>query len=419
MSRRESDRQVPARWYRVNTDTAGSVSVDLVDGSLDSVVVIDGKVSGRNVVVSTRAVLVEVDGHGFLRGGPTPALELRDGTLCFDPSKGGTRTRENRRASGAFNEIVAEANRFGMVNAYVHTERAMTVANQLIGEAGGTTLPPVGVVVGAHFGSRLPGFAEGDGDRRSGELRPLSGGHYRLSTRTTGVPELLPVEPTGEIHLGCSRYRKPYAGYQSYLRNAAHNPAIIYHEVGHHLCRHTADFRLNAERPPNEQRNGKTGIEEGICDYFAAALLGSGRPYGWYRADRGTRRDPDLSRHLSDLATHHDAHGEGAVWAATWWRARSQLVASELLASPGDHDRCLVQALLHIGTIAGPGDRSRRRRERRRSRRRTMIRAYLDAVRDAGGRNAAAMAEQVLEHAGLLDAILEPTVSGPREASSC
>ena len=44
------------------------------------------------------------------------------------------------------------------------------------------------------------------------------------------------------------------------------------------------------------QRNGKTGPEEGICDYFAASLLGTGRPYGWYRPARGRRRDPDAER---------------------------------------------------------------------------------------------------------------------------
>ena len=410
---------VPARWYQVSSDAAGEVKVDLVDGLLSSVDLVDGTLAGQNVLVSTRAVLVDRESDGRLRGRPTPPLELRDGCLCFDPSKGGIRTRENRRALGAFNGIITEANRFGMINAYVHAERAMSAANRLIREAAGTEAPPLRVVVGAHSGSRLPGYGEGDGDRRSGELRPLSGGHYRLSTRTTGVPELAPVAPTGEIHLGCSRYRKPYAGYESYLRNAAHNPAIIYHEVGHHLCRHTADFRLNAERRPDEQRNGKIGIEEGICDYFAAALLGSGRPYGWYRADRGWRRDPDLSRHVSDLAPDHDSHSEGAVWAAAWWQARSQLVALGLLGSAVDHDRCLIAALLTVGATGTAGQGSRRRRERRRSRRSTMVRAYVEAVRDTGGARAAGEAEQVLEEAGLLSEPASQTVATVPEVAPC
>src|SRR5204863_2291405 len=144
-----------------------------------------------------------------------------------------------------------------------HARRAALTANQLLVEIGAGPLPQLEVVVGAHFGSKLPGYGEGDGDFRTGGLRPLSGGHYRLSARTTGVPEPIPVSPSGEIHLGPCRYRKPFAGWVSYLRNAAHNPAIVYHEFGHHLCRHTADFRLNAERRPRNQRNGKVGVEEG------------------------------------------------------------------------------------------------------------------------------------------------------------
>ena len=49
-------------------------------------------------------------------------------------------------------------------------------------------------------------------------MRPLSGGHYRLSQRTTGVPEPEPVAPNGEIHLGPGRLRKPFLGNPSYLR---------------------------------------------------------------------------------------------------------------------------------------------------------------------------------------------------------
>ena len=414
------DTCVPARWYRIDADTDGRIRVDLVDGVLRSVEIVGGTLAGQNVSVTTRAVLVDRDPEDSLSGLPAPALELRDGALCFDPSKGGIRTRENRRARGAFNGLVAEANRFGMVNAYVHAERAMSTANRLIGEAGGVALPPLGVVVGAHFGSRLPGYGEGDGDRRSGELRPLSGGHYRLSTRTTGVPELEPVSPTGEVHLGCSRYRKPYAGQESYLRNAAHNPAIIYHEVAHHLCRHTADFRLNAERKPDEQRNGKTGIEEGVCDYFAAALLGSGRPYGWYRADRGARRDPDLSRHVSDLGPSHDAHSEGAVWAAAWWRARSQLVERGILETPVDHDRVLIRALLEVGTTGNANRHSRRRRERRRGRGSTMVRTYINALSEVAGRPGTEIAERILEDAGLGLASSPPeAVTTPPEVAPC
>ena len=156
-------------------------------------------------------------------------------------------------------------------------------------------------------------------------------------------------------HILEARLSQPFAGQEGYLRSAAHNPATIYHELGHHLCRHTADFRLNAERAPAEQRNGKIGADEGVCDYLTASFLGTGRPYGWYRAERGERRDPDAWREL-DLApddahedisedahediqehAHDDVHDEGARWAALWWRCRRRLLEGGL-ASGVDHE---------------------------------------------------------------------------------
>jgi hypothetical protein len=397
-------RGVPACAYRVEVDAAGRVDVVPVVERVE-VEVHDGALVGTDVRVTTRAVLVEVADDGTLHGRATEPIALRDGALCFDPSRGGFRTRENRRACGAFNHLVEEADRFGMVNAFVHTRRALDRLGALLGDLGAPRLPPLHVVVGAHSGSRLPGFACGDGDRRDGTLRPLSGGHYRVSRRTTGVPEPEAVDPCGEVHLGPSRYRKPYAGAQAYLRNAAHNPAIVYHEIGHHLCRHTADFRLNAERRPERQRNGKTGIEEGIADYVAAVLLGSGRPYGWYRADRGRRRDLEMRRHASTHGAEASAHAGGATGAAAWWRCRGEIVGNGGFASPADHDRVLLEALVAVGSVAGGGKRrTRGERARVRGAPETMIAAYLDAVTARGGAGARDVAADVLDGHGLLAA---------------
>jgi hypothetical protein len=394
---------VRARFYRVDVDRYGHVSVELAEQALANVEVDDGSLLGPAGRVSSRAVIVDINEAGELVGRPTAALGLRGGTLCFDPSQGGVRTRENRRARGAFNAIVSEANRFGMVNTLVHVTAAADRLNGLLRDVGGPILPPVHAVVGAHFGSRLPGYGCGDGDRRLGELRPMSGGHYRLSTRTTGVPEPVSVDPIGEIHLGPSRYRKPYAGWPSYLRNAAHNPAIIYHEFGHHLCRHTADFRLNAQRRPDHQRNGKTGVEEGVCDYFAAALLGSGRPYGWYRADRGRRRDPETSMVTADEETRDTPHAEGAKWARAWWQCRSELVARGLLNCGFEHDRALVRALLGVSEIGRHGKRrTLRQREAVRCSADAMHGAYISAMHELAGPAAASKAAAILDEHDLL-----------------
>ena len=390
------------RFYGVDVSRDGEVRLRLLDDAIGEVEVIDGCLVGDEVRVSTRAVLVEVTADGSLRGRETEPIETHHGTLCFDPSDGGIRPRENRRACGAFNRIVSEANYFGMVNAFVHTRRAAITLNSLLSDVGCSKLPRLEVVTGAHSGSNLPGYACGDGDRRARELRPLSGGHYRLSTRTSGVPEPLPVSPAGEVHLGPSRYRKPFAGSAAYLRNAAHNPAIVYHEFGHHLCRHTADFRLNAERAGDKQRNGKTGIEEGVSDYFAAALLGSGRPYGWYRADRGRRRDPELHRHASFPDDGGDAHGIGAIWASAWWRCRLDVVAAGLLRSEAAHDRVMMQSLVAVGEVGRGGKRSTRaRRESTRSSAETMRAAYLWALRSEAGAGAADLGASILAAYGL------------------
>jgi hypothetical protein len=394
-----------ARWYQVNLDEEGDVALTLVEQPLADIAIVDGVLEGQHVWVSTSAVLVADDPEGGLQGRATDPLATRDGTVCFDPSKGGMRTRENRRARGAFNELVAEANRFGMVNAYAHTDAAARYVNRLLSDLGAPSLPKVGVVVGAHFGSWLPGYGQGDGDLRSGKLRPMSGGHYRLSTRTTVVPEPGPISPTGEIHLGPSRYRKPFAGWPAYLRNAAHNPAIVYHEFGHHVCRHTADFRCNAERAPYKQRNGKPGVEEGICDYLAASLLGSGRPYGWYRADRGSRRDVEELRHAVDADDGADAHAVGAAWAAAFWQCRVSLLEAEVIGSPEDHDRALVQALLGVGETGRQANvKGRRRCEVRKCEPATLVGRYLDALADAAGARGAGIAEALFERVGLLDA---------------
>jgi hypothetical protein len=355
----------------------GVVRLRLVRGPLPELEVVSGELTGAQVRVSARAVLVEAGPDGELVGRAMPALAAGGSRLCFDPARGGVRTRDNRMARGAHNDAVEQATGFGMVNAFLHSTRITEYFNRLLAELGAPMLPELRVVVAAHSGSRLPGFAQGDGDYRSGRMRPLAGGHYRLSQRTTGVPEPLPVVPTGEVHLGPGRLSQQFAGQDGYLRSAAHNPATIYHELGHHLCRHTADFRLNAERAPAEQRNGKIGADEGVCDYLTASFLGTGRPYGWYRAERGERRDPDAWREL-DVAPedaheairedaheyihereHGDVHDVGARWAALWWRCRRRLLDGGM-ASGADHDRVVVAALLAVGQVgrqAGHGVR--------------------------------------------------------------
>lgn len=371
------------RFYEIELLPPDHVRLDLREGPVPDVEVEVGAglLRGRDVTVHSRGVLV-FEECSSLRGVECVPLARGGGSLSFDPRRGGVRTRENRLARGAFNADVTEATGFGMVNAFVHASRAAAGLTALLADLGVGPLPHLPVVVSAHCGSRLEGFAHADGDLRSGRMRPFSGGHYRLSQRTTGVPEPEPVAATGEVHLGPGRLRQSFAGQDDYLRAAAHNPATIYHEYGHHLCRHTADFRANSLRRPDEQRNGKPGVEEGICDYFAASFLGTGRPYGWYRARRGERRDPEQWQEVDDDA-FGDAHLQGARWAAMWWQCRQLLVRAELMA-PRDHDRVLVATLLGVGGPAA-GRSPRREISALRTSTSTVVEAYMTALRAASG----------------------------------
>lgn len=377
------------RFYEVRCAT-GTVDLRHREGPLPQLAVMDGMLVGEQVQVSNRGVCVDQAAEPLI-GVPVPEIQSQRGKLLFDPSAGGMRTRENRLAGGAWNQSITEATHFGMVNAFVHATRAVRHVNGLLLDLGHPVLPVLPVVVSAHSGSRLAGFSQADGDFRSGRMRPLAGGHYRLSQRTTGVPEPVAVRATGEVHLGPGRLRQRFAGHPSYLRAASHNPATIYHEVGHHVVRHTADFRLNAERKSDEQHNGKPGVEEGWCDYLAAALLGTGRPYGWYRAQRGVRRDP-ASWSMSEREQPDDpsdVYAVGARWAALWWRCRERLAGAQLLDACG-HDRVLLGSLLALGEEAGPGrgHGARAARERHRGSTPVIIEHYLAALRQHTGASA-------------------------------
>jgi hypothetical protein len=154
----------------------GVVRLRLARGPLPELEVVSDELIGAHVRVSARAVLVEAGPDGELVGRPMPALGAGGSRLCFDPARGGVRTRDNRIARGAHNDAVEQATRFGMVNAFLHSTRIAEYFNRLLAELGAPILPELRVVVAAHSGSRLPGFAQGDGDYRSGRMRPLAGG---------------------------------------------------------------------------------------------------------------------------------------------------------------------------------------------------------------------------------------------------
>jgi hypothetical protein len=264
------------------------------------------------------------------------------GSLVCDPAGGGG------RLVGA--SAARSARAFGVVNTGFHVQRAL----QWWGRVLGRRLPPLVVRIGMH-GPRW------------------GGGHYRLpGGGAQADPEA--VTPTGEIHLGSGAgfVNTPPSGRGGggrYFHAPAHNTAIIYHEVGHHVCRHTADFRLNRLRPAWGQTNKKTALDEGTADVLTAVLLDDADIYGWHRGmiapgePRRRRLDPRWTMAHFQGGPGRDPHTDGTVWASACWSARRRIIESG--TDPARFDTLLLRGLDLVGHDTGDGlteDSLRRRR---------------------------------------------------------
>ncbi|WP_169736788.1 hypothetical protein [Pseudonocardia spinosispora] len=245
-------------------------------------------------------------------------VALLDGDLSFGPASGGG------PVGGPEHDRVARA--FGLVNVAFHTQRALRRMSSLLGHP----LPHLLVRIGMH-----------ESPRRWG------GGHYRVAARSYDPPEPGPVRPTGEVHLGGGSGFLLTPGGEPYFAAPSHNLAIIYHEIGHHVCRHTADFRLNGLRPAGQQTNKKIALDEGTCDVLTAIMLDKPDIYGWHRNtvpawDRRRRAlDPRWTM-ASFQGGRTDPHGDGTVWASACWTAREHVAAE-------GHDRDRFDRMLLRG----------------------------------------------------------------------
>jgi len=137
---------------------------------------------------------------------------------------------------------------------------------------------------------------------------PVRGGHYRLPSLRYNLREFDPVASEGEIHLGPGWHLLTHGALfdvagTCYRHNAAHNAGVIYHEYGHHVSRHTADFRANALAPAELQSNLKTALDEGYCDYWTATMLDVPHIWVWHRSHLV---DPPHARSLTSTRTAAD-----------------------------------------------------------------------------------------------------------------
>jgi len=321
-----------------------------------------GRLCSRHVCVRNGAVINEPDP---LTGKARPVV-LGDakpdaaGDFLFEPGEGGGRIDKVELADPEFRRAYIQAARFGEVNTYFHLDRIANYINELLAELGAPTLPRIIAIVNAHSGAvDIDGGR--DGVCKGERWVPFQGGHYRLPSRRYDLPELSPISSTGEIHLGPGRSRLNdhgalvQAAGGTYRAISSHNAGIIYHEYGHHITRHTADFRANALRRANRQNNRKYAIDEGTSDYFAATMLETPHIWAWHC------RHDEIARHPRSLASAKtmadfdhgpkaDPHANGTIWAAALWDLRGQLA---LLEPDGARlaDRLILKALLLIGQM--------------------------------------------------------------------
>jgi hypothetical protein len=293
-----------------------------------------------------------------VRGGA--GLGDRGGDLRFGPAGGGGPLASPRDRS--------ESIGFGIVNVAYQLRCGLDYLASLMGYA----LPPLIARIGAHEDQRAT----------------WGGGHYRLPAAAySSMPEMTRPSVTGEIHLGPGGAFTEAAG-SRYFAAPAHVSAIIVHELGHHLTRHTADFRLNERRPPLAQANRKIPLDEGTADYLAAIMLSTPDIYGWHRGGlpptaQGRRRLDGPWTMAAFRGGHEtDPHLDGTVWAAALWSARQAVLAIGEQAA--EFDRLVAEGLVRIGTT-DPEMPAEAARHRRRSLGNALA-AILEADAARGGR---------------------------------
>jgi hypothetical protein len=297
--------------------------------------------AGRHVIVRNAGELNHRDEArgGVVRVPISDAQPDANGDFVFDPGRGGPRMDKRAPRKEKYRARYIGASHFGEVNTYYHVDRIAAYVDELLRELGAPPLPRVIAIVNAHHAAvdRLDGTRDGIVHRRG--WVPFQGGHYRLPGRTASTPEHSPVAAEGEIHLGPGWKLLEHGALVDlararYRHNASHNAGTIYHEYGHHISRHTADFRANGFRPADRQSNRKTALDEGFSDYWAATMLDTPFIWAWHRRhDDEEFHDRSLTCPVTmadyDSTSSADAHANGTIWAVGLWSLRCRMKAED------------------------------------------------------------------------------------------
>ena len=318
----------------------------------------------RNAGWVNKADPVTGKAHAVPLGDAPPDAQ---GDFIYEPGRGGGRMDKVALADPDFRWRYVQASHFGEVNTYYHLDRIATHIGDLLRELRVPPLPTVTAVVNAHHAATEIEDTRGgegirDGVRGTNQWLPFQGGHYRLPGPGGELVEYDPISSNGEIHLGPGWRLLEHgalveAAGGRYRANASHNAGIIYHEYGHHITRHTADFRANFLCPCDRQNNRKTAMDEGTCDYWAATMLRTPHIWAWHhRHDAEVVHPRSLTSSKTMAAFDHeskaDPHLNGTIWGAALWDLRTQLLAQ---SSEGARhaDLLLLKALLLMGQLMG------------------------------------------------------------------
>jgi hypothetical protein len=258
-----------------------------------------------------------------------------NGDFLFEAGKGGGRLDKYPFAAQDFQERYVQAAHFGEVNTFYHLRKIASYINDLLRELEEPSLPRVVAVVNAHHAvTENAGIRDGL-FKTNNQSVCFQGGHYRLPSKHHSIAEHHPLSPTGEIHLGPGRQLLDAGALVElagclYRANASHNAGIIYHEYGHHITRHRADFRVNRLRSPDDQDNKKPGIDEGTCDYWAAAMLDTPNVWALHKrhdVEHCHPRSLESRKTMNDFdaSPTADPHLNGTIWAAALWDLRTEM----------------------------------------------------------------------------------------------
>ena len=327
---------------------------------------------GGGPLLKNRFVEVRNGGRRYLHNTTTNGYEDiaignvipdSNGDFCFEAGKGGGRLDKYPHAPEDFQQRYVQAAHFGEVNTFYHINKMAAYIDGLLRALGEKSLPRVIAVVNAHHAVTTHNGVK-DGLCKNEHLcLAFQGGHYRLPAKRNTVVEHHPVSADGEIHFGPGRTLVnagalvELAG-SAYRANASHNAGIIYHEYGHHITRHTADFVANKLRESHRQDNRKAAIDEGTCDYWTAAMLETPHIWAFHKRHDLTYRHP---RSLASLKTMNDfdpskdadPHVNGTIWGAALWDLRCAM------RDEGDArnaDLLVLKALILIGREFAPGN---------------------------------------------------------------